>query len=54
MLFTFITIPTDFASSTLAGVSGPLVTDLLPIIATVLGVLLAVIVVVLLIRALQH
>jgi len=49
LLGTFITLPSDFASSTLM-VAGGLVGDLSPLTITVVGVLLAVTVVAVLIR----
>jgi len=48
-----IVFPTNFASSTL-DITGQLVTDFLPLILIVSGVILAVVVVVILISVLMH
>jgi len=52
-MYTFITLPADFASSTLS-VTGGLVTDFSPLLTVVFGVLLAVVATAFLIRILTH
>jgi hypothetical protein len=52
-MLTFITLPNDFASSTL-GVAGGLISDLSPYLTLILGVLLTVTIVAVLIRVLLH
>jgi len=53
MLGTFITLDSSFATTTL-DITGSIVSDLSPILTLVIGVLLALLAVVFLIRALHH
>jgi len=53
MLATFITFPTDFATSTL-NIAGIMVSDLSPVLLITVGVTLGVVVVAILISILTH